>query len=328
MSYPTLDQIASRCREIAADDDPDSPGQLYSTSLLRPHINAAVRKASQLLSQVDAEVVSRTLYKVVPQGYTRVHTKFMGSDIREPKELWYRIPTAVLTISNAVQSLNPDYLTITTSTDHGFVSGDTGTIDGIQGLNGTNGRWPLTVTSSTVVRANGLRSITDAILGGYEADTGTIVRGPEAFTELNRSREESGSPIRNYPQAWLSPTQNFGTWSWRDNYFEFGITEQQVEFKLVYISTNPALVAPEDEVLIIDSLEFLAHYALAQASAFRNQSLSQFCMIQAMGGTGEGGGGFAYSMRHAHVRQMQDRLDTELIRPGVPSIKSRVGRIV
>ena len=292
MSYPTLLECYTRCREIAGDTE--GGGQVYTNTILLGHVQAAVREMFRTMRNLAVTRVIREVYYILPMNTTVLLPASVGiNDFAEPIQIAERGGLTSFAVSGAVNV--PTGLQVTTTAPHGFNTGYMVTLNALGGLRDVDGAYGVTVTSPTQFIANGLYTV-----GAY------TIGGTAAHSSNNFARLDMGTTVK------VSQDNNtrLTNVAWRENRLWFPLCNEDRQLQIIYYSSGTVPVASNDQVTVDDSLDFLATYAMCLASgALGADTMSGSLRKQSVGERWDEGipGGQLRNLMQAAVRELQNR---------------------
>jgi hypothetical protein len=250
MAYPTLTEVYDQTRAECGDTEVPG-GQIYTNSLLLPHVQSATRTLWRGLRNLATPRVQRTFYYTLPANTSvfRPSTALI-TDFSEPTgPVAQRSGLTSVAVSAATQGATS--LAVTCSSAHGLATGDTVVLEQLVGLKGANVLCTVTVTSSTQFTANGV------------VTTGTYVSGGFVVTSTN---EFSGLEYRqSIPTSTTRNSRGLSVAVYQDNYFQFLPSNDDQQIRITYWSSAQVPTTGSDEIAFNDCIDFIAKYAGSMA---------------------------------------------------------------
>lgn len=293
MAEPTLTEIYNQTRAVIGDTEV-SGGQIYTDSILLPHVQAATRQLWRSLRNLATPRVQRVFYYCLPANTSVFYPATAGiTDFASPaNDVGVRRDVTQVSISAATQGATG--LTVTTSGAHGLTTGDTVVLEQIVGLKNANVLCTVTVTNSTVFVANGL------------VTTGTYSSGGKVVTSDNQFYPLTWAPV--IPSATTQNTPWLSVAVWTDNRFQFMPSNEVVQLMVPYWSSAAVPASGSDVVGLDDCMDFLAKYAGSMACEAQGATeMSNNLLVQAVGTRFQDGvfGGELLSLCNVLVRSLQ-----------------------
>ena len=294
MPSPTLNEVYEQTRAECGDTEVPG-GQIYTNSLLLPHIQSATRTLWRGLRNLATPRVQRTLYYTLPANTNTFYPlSALATDFSEPTgPVGYRGGLTSVAITAAVQSGNN--LLVTCSGGHNLTTGDNVVLEQLVGLRGANILCTVTVTSSTQFTANGVLTTGTYVSGGY------VVSSTDEFKLLEWRSAIPSSVTRS------TPGLTYVVWS--DNHFAFMPSNDAQQLRIFYWSSALVPTTGTDVVYVDDCIDFLAKYAgsmacKAQGANDRASTLA----VQSVGPRFDEGifGGELRQLMQAAVRERQN----------------------
>lgn len=250
MSFPTLTEVYDQTRAECGDTEV-AGGQIYTNSLLLPHIQSATRTLWRGLRNLAAPRVQRTFFYTLPANTNTFHpSTALITDFSEPSG-----PVAqrgsLTSIAVAAATQNGSNLDITCTGAHGLATGDTVVLEQLGGLKGANILCTVTATSATQLFANGV------------VTTGTYTSGGKVVTSSN---EFAGLEWRqSIPTAVTRNARGLAIAVYQDNYFQFLPSNEDQQIRITYWSSAQVPTSGSDQIAFNDCIDFLAKYAGSMA---------------------------------------------------------------
>lgn len=251
MSYPTLTNIYDQARAECGDTEV-AGGQIYTNTILLPHIQAAVRALWKAFRNTGAKRVLKTLYYTLPANTAVLSPVAVASDFSAVAPgIGERGGLTSVAISGAVQAATG--LQITTGSSHGFSTGDVIVIEQVGGLVGANILASIAVSSSTVFIANGV-----VVTGSYTSG-GYAVKSTNQFAYVPL--------VGTQPSASLQSSTAITAAFFDGQYIRFTPSTQNRQLRIPYYSSAEVPTTGSDQILIDDCIDFLAACAAWKACA-------------------------------------------------------------
>lgn len=293
MANPTLDQVYTAARAILADTEVPG-GQIYTDSILLPHVQSAVRRMAQAMRGITDSRIIRVFYYVLPANTSVLVPTTAGvTDMQEPIEVGQRSGLTVADISSI--TVNPSSITANTAVANDFATGDIVTLTTLNGLRYRPAQYAVTVVSGTQFIVNGLVA------------TGTYIGGGKAVYSDNKFSDVQQSYDINFTGG--NTQQQLDSYAWRDGQFLFKGSTDQRELKVTYYSSATVPTTGSDVIEVDDSLDFLATYAAAKAARGQGaKDIGSELMADAVGSSVDQGsvrGGRLYDLFNSAVKQWQ-----------------------
>ncbi len=250
MAFPTLTEVYDQTRAECGDTEV-AGGQIYTNSLLLPHIQSATRTLWRGLRNLAAPRVQRTFFYTLPANTNTFHpSTALITDFSEPSgPVAQRGSLTSVAVAAATQS--GSNLDITCTGAHSLTTGDTVVLEQLGGLKGANILCTVTVTSSTQLLANGV------------VTTGTYTSGGKVVTSSN---EFNGLEWRqSIPSAVTRSSRGLSVAVYQDNYFQFLPSSDDQQIRITYWSSAQVPTSGTDQSAFNDCIDFLAKYAGSMA---------------------------------------------------------------
>lgn len=250
MAFPTLTEVYDQTRAECGDTEV-AGGQIYTNSLLLPHIQSATRTLWRGLRNLAAPRVQRTFFYTLPANTNTFHpSTALITDFSEPSgPVAQRGSLTSVAVAAATQS--GSNLDITCTGAHSLTTGDTVVLEQLGGLKGANILCTVTVTSSTQLLANGV------------VTTGTYTSGGKVVTSSN---EFNGLEWRqSIPTAVTRSSRGLSVAVYQDNYFQFLPSSDDQQIRITYWSSAQVPTSGTDQIAFNDCIDFLAKYAGSMA---------------------------------------------------------------
>jgi len=292
MAQPTLTEIYSQARAKCGDTEV-SGGQIYTDTLLLPHIQEATRALWRGLRNLAVPRVKRTVYYTLPANTSFFSPTIIVSDFSEPADMVsQRGGITSVAISNAVQSGNN--LVVTTSASHNLETGDMVVLEQLGAIRWANVLSPVIVDSSTQFTINGL--LTEAVYssGGY------VVTSNNEFEDIPWADK--------LPSATTQASPALGVCVYANRAFQFSPSTENRQLRIQYWSSVVVPTSGSDVIAFNDCIDFVAIYAASEASESQGASTRAARLkVQAVGPSYDNGiiGGELRSLMSSAVRQMQ-----------------------
>lgn len=295
MASPTLTEIYSQTRAACGDTEV-SGGQIYTDTLLLPHVQAATRRLWSALRNLATPRVRRTLYYTLPANTSVFFPSSAAvNDFSEPSgRVGVRGGVTLVAISTVTQS--GQNLLVTTSAPHGLSTGAVVILERMTGMSGANIQATITVTGASTFTANGVVASGTYTTGGYAVTSSNDFAEIGYFDTLAAATNQSN-------------TQVFGC-VYREGRFQFTPASEAYQLRIFYWSSAEVPVAGGDVVAFNDSIDFLAKYAASEACRAQG-AIDRYAMLrsEAVGDAYTNGiiGGDLRQLMQSAVRQMQNQ---------------------
>jgi len=249
MSFPTLTEVYEQTRAECGDTEV-AGGQIYTNSLLLPHVQSATRTLWRGLRNLATPRVQRTFFYTLPANTNTFHpSTALITDFSEPSgPVAQRGGLTSVAVSGALQGAMS--LAITCSTAHNLTTGDTVVLEQL-GLSGSNILCTITVTSPTQFTANGV------ITTGPYSGGGFVVTSSNEFTALEYRQAIPSSTTRDSRGLAVAVYQN--------GYFQFLPSNEDQQIRITYWSSAQVPTTGADQIAFNDCIDFLAKYAGSMA---------------------------------------------------------------
>lgn len=250
MSFPTLTEVYDQTRAEVGDTEV-SGGQIYTNSLLLPHIQSATRTLWRGLRNLATPRVQRTLFYTLPANTNTFHpSTALITDFSEPSgPVSQRSGLTSVAVSAATQGATS--LAVTCGSAHNLTTGDTVVLEQLVGLKGANILCTVTVTSSTQFTANGVITTGTYVSGGY------VVTSNNEFSPLEYRQSIPSSTTRD--------ARGLSVVVYQDNYFQFLPSNDDQQIRITYWSSAQVPTSGSDQIAFNDCIDFLAKYAGSMA---------------------------------------------------------------
>jgi len=294
MAQPTLTEVYSHTRSKCGDTEV-SGGQIYTDTLLLPHIQEATRALWRGLRNLAVPRVKRTFYYTLAANtsFLPLSPETITADFSQPADMVaQRGGLTSVAISNVVQSGNN--LVVTTSSNHNLSTGDIVVLEQIGGIRWVNVLTPVVVDSSTQITVNGLIGSGTYTVGGY------VVTSNNEFDEV---------PWADYlPSATTQSTPWIAACVYANRSFQFAPSSENRQLRIQYWSSSTVPAIGADVIAFDDCIDFISMYAGAEACESQGAaSRAAKLRTQAVGPGYDNGiiGGELRSLMSSAVRQMQ-----------------------
>lgn len=249
MSFPTLTEIYEQTRSECGDTEV-AGGQIYTNTLLLPHIQSACRELWRGMRNLAVPRVYRTFYYTLPANTSIFYpSTALITDFSEPAGPISR-RGSLTTVAVAAATQGSGYLDITCTGAHSLTTGDMVVLQQLGGLQGANVICTVTVTSATQLFANGV------------VTTGTFTSGGSIVT----SRNEFGElPWCTVLPATTQATDGLNGVIYRGGFFEFTQSNTAQQIRVPYWSSANVPTTGSDAIAVNDSIDFIAQFAAAKA---------------------------------------------------------------
>lgn len=250
MSFPTLTEVYEQTRAECGDTEV-AGGQIYTNSLLLPHVQSATRTLWRGLRNLATPRVQRTFFYTLPANTNTFHpSTALITDFSEPSgPVAQRGGLTSIAVAAATQS--GSNLDITCTGAHGLSTGDNVILEQLGGLKGANIMCTITATSATQLLANGV------------VTTGTYTSGGYVVTSSN---EFSGLEYRqSIPSATTRDARGLAVAVYQDNYFQFLPSNEAQQIRITYWSSAQVPTSGTDQIAFNDCIDFIAKYAASMA---------------------------------------------------------------
>jgi len=267
---PTLANIADECRSILSDMQVPG-GRVYSNDILTRPIKSAVRKAYSLLRSIGGFQTSRVGYCKLPAHQTVLMKQSTGLlDLLVPIAVARRFNVTFR--SATAVSKNGRNLEVTVDGDHGIPVGQYGyvTLTDIPGYPLANGMFNSLSTSSTTLTILGCD-----VTGSFAEDSSKVNLvgcGTEMFADMSFNTETGGLIGESVLPTGIDYRPK---WSFQGGVFNFSPQDSDVQLRVQYYSTGNMPESLDDVVEIPGSIDFLAHYAVMEATTTRMPTVSK-----------------------------------------------------
>lgn len=294
MSFPTLSEVYTQARAKCGDTEVVG-GQIYTNSILLPHVQEATRALWRGLRNLATPRVQRTFYYTLPANTSIFYPQTaLITDFSEPSgPVCQRDGLTAVAVAAATQ--NGSNLDITCTGPHGLTTGDVVVLEQLGGLKAANALCAVTATSATQLFANGV------ITSGTYTSGGFVVTSQNEFQPL-----EYASAV---PTATTQSTPGLTIAVYADNYFQFLPSNNNQQIRITYWSSSEVPVSDADKIYFNDCIDFVAIYAAAEASKAQG-AMTQYEQMrrQAVGPRFDEGvyGGEMRQLMQAAVRERQN----------------------
>lgn len=247
---PTLEDVFSSTRAVIGEHVEDEPQPVsFTDTLLRPHVQTALRKLWSSLSTRGLDPPERETFYLLPQYQSRWEPSLSGAD-RFGGLLEVRSATVDETAT--VSTLDTSTGVVTFDASHGYEVGDKLYIYGVVGprQGKFNGRHTVTaVPGATQVTLGGV------VDSGTYASGGTAVKATGQFSDRLHKVDSLDSPVAGRDR-----------FAWQDGVLYVPAdTGQQRLLLIKYLLSKELPLDSAAEIGVEGSEEFLAHYAAAIA---------------------------------------------------------------
>lgn len=252
MSFPTLSEIYEQTRWACGDTEV-AGGQIYTNTLLLPHIQAATRELWRGMRNLAVPRVQRTFYYTLPANTAIFYpSTALITDFSEPSgPISQRGSLTSVAITAAALAGSGTGLNITCGSAHGLTTGQMVTLEQINGLQGANVLCSVTVTSSTAFTANGVVTTGTYSSGGY------VVTSQNEFEDLVW--------VDRVPVSTTQSTQGIGAVVYKDGYFQFTPSTDNQQLRVQYWSSAKVPTTGTDVVAFNDCIDFISQFAASNA---------------------------------------------------------------
>lgn len=292
MSFPTLTEVYAQARAKCGDTEV-SGGQIYTDTLLLPHIQEATRALWRGLRNLAVPRVKRTIYYTLPANTSFFSPSILVTDFSEPADkISQRGGLTSVAVSNVVQVGND--IEVTTATSHNLSTGNMVVLEQVTGMRWVNVLSPVVVDSSTQFTINGLIAERTYSSGGF------VVTSNNEFYDINWADR--------LPAATTQTATQLGACVYENRAFQFLPASEDKQIRLQYWSSAQVPATGTDVIAFNDCLDFLAIYAAAEASDSQGAiTRAAKLKVQAVGASYDQGiiGGELRSLMSSAVRQMQ-----------------------
>lgn len=250
MSFPTLTQVYDQTRAECGDTEV-AGGQIYTNSLLLPHVQSATRTLWRGLRNLATPRVQKTMYYTLPANTnTFFPSTALITDFSEPTGVVAR-RGGLTSVAVAAATQSGSNLDITCTGSHGLTTGDIVVLEQLGGLKGANILCSVTVTSATQLLANGVVTTGTYTSGGY------VVTSRNEFNALEWRQA--------LPSATTQSTVGLAVCVYLDNYFQFLPSTDAQQIRIVYWSSAEVPTTGTDQIAFNDCIDFIAKYAASMA---------------------------------------------------------------
>lgn len=250
MSLPTLTECYDQTRAECGDTEV-SGGQIYTNTILLPHIQSATRALWRGLRNMAAPRVRRTFYYTLPANTSVFYpSSALVTDFSEPSgPVAERGSLTSAAITAAVAS--GQNLSVTCGAGHGRATGDVVVLEQIAGLGGANVLCSITVSSGTVLLANGVLTTGTYTSGGY------VVTSANEFSDIPWSTAA--------PLATTQSTAGLNACMYEAGAFRFLPSNDARQIRVRYWSSANVPVTGTDVIGLEDCIDFIAKFAGSNA---------------------------------------------------------------
>lgn len=294
MSLPTLTECYDQTRAKCGDTEV-SGGQIYTNTLLLPHIQEATRALWRGLRNLAVPRVRRTFFYTLPANTNTFYPATAGiTDFSEPSgPVAQRGSLTSVAVSTAAQSGNN--LAVTTTGAHGRATGDMVVLEQIVGLKGANVLASITVTGASTFTANGV------LATGVYVSGGLVVTSSNEFSDLVWAQ--------SVPSSTTQSSAGLNSCVYAGGYFQFAPSNDARQLRVQYWSSASIPAVGADQIGFDDCIDFIATYAAAKASkAMGADDRAAWLLNDAVGPEFNRGviGGELRQLMIAAVRQIQN----------------------
>lgn len=251
MSFPTLDEVYTQTRSECGDTEVVG-GQIYTNSLLLPHIQNATRALWRGMRNLAVPRVRRVLYYTLPANASVFYPSIaLVTDFSEPSG-----PVAarggVTMIPNIAATPVARGVDITCSGPHGLTTGNTVVLEQIPILKNINIQCSVIATSSFQLIADGvLTSGPSFTAGGY------VTYSNNEFGDLQWAS--------SIPSGVNNTSTQLGAVLWQDGYFQFIPSSEDKQLRIFYWSSAQIPTVGSDQIGVNDCIDFISQFAASKA---------------------------------------------------------------
>jgi hypothetical protein len=300
MAKPVLEDIFNQSRSLLGDDT-QAGGQIFTDTVLQPHVAMAIRELFRVLRSVEDPFVLQDAYWLLPAEFTVLDPATMGlANFDLPEWIEWQLPGSPITPITGVTvgTYNGNPVATVTATNHGLTNGATVVTYGIGGFdyfNNPNGAWAVNVIDANTVTLNGCTAT------GTYSSGGSIMPLANQFTQME--------PVDRIVNVSVTPGANpLNVYAWEGGVMRFYPASQPMLLRVVYRTSGIAPTNTAAMVPIDDSLDYISTRAAGTAAAAKGaDQMAQALTELAVGPNGEAdaNGGILRQLVQTSIRNMQ-----------------------
>lgn len=299
MAKPQLETVYNHIRSLLGDDQV-AGGQIFTDTVLQPHVAAAIRELFRVLRSTEDPFVLADTYWVLPANTTVLDPATMGlPNFDMPEWLEWQLPGTQTAVTNVVVGTSGGQPVATvTAPGHGLATGANVVMFGALGFdyfNNPNNMWGITVVDPNTINLNGCTAT------GTYTTGGTILAVSNQFTMME--------PEDRLDNVATTPGANpINVYAWEGGVLRFYAATQPMLLRIVYRTSG---VAPNNTAAVVpidDSLDFIATRAGGSAARAKGaDEVGERLTTEALGPSQEAdaSGGILRQLVQTNIRNMQ-----------------------